>query len=152
MNAEIHVNKGFGDLLFGETIMNIVALVGEPTKKVAINDDPSFDTTLLEYHNHEFNLFFEIINAPVLTSIDIYNEEATLWAHKIFELSFKEIIALFKANGFVEYEEETHTWGEKRISFDDANTDLYFEKDVLTSITISHHINYNTEDFMFSVN
>jgi hypothetical protein len=152
MNNEIRINKGFGDLLFGETIMNIVAILGEPSKKVAINDDPSYDTTLLEYDNYQFNLFFEVINAPSLTSIDIYNDETILWGKLLFELSFNEIMQLFKDNNFIDFEEETHTWGERRISFEDANVDLYFDKDVLMSVTISHHIDYTTEDFMFSVN
>ncbi len=152
MNSIIQVNIGFGELLFGTTIMNVVALIGEPTKKIAINDDPSFDTTLLEYPNYQFNLFFEVINAPLLTSIDIYNDEATLWGQKVFELSYTQIIELFKANEFTEYEEEAHTWGEKRLSFDAANIDLYFEQEVLTSVSISKHIDYDTQDFMFSPN
>jgi hypothetical protein len=57
-----------------------------------------------------------------------------LWGQKIFDLKEKQIIELFKANGITKHESEQHEWGEKRISFDEANIDFYFEKNKLVSI------------------
>ncbi len=57
-----------------------------------------------------------------------------LWGHKIFELNEKQIIDLFKSKGISDFETELHEWGEKRLSFDEANIDFYFEKSKLCSI------------------
>ena len=48
-----------------------------------------------------------------------------------------EIIELFKQHAFPLSETEQHSWGEKRLSFDAAFADLYFEKGKLVSINFS---------------
>ena len=45
-----------------------------------------------------------------------------------------EIIKLFKENNFEVTDSEKHEWGEKRVSFDEALVDLYFENGKLQSI------------------
>ncbi|MCE3278396.1 MAG: hypothetical protein K0S44_587 [Bacteroidetes bacterium] len=50
-------------------------------------------------------------------------------------------IDLFKSQNYTLYETEVHEWGEKRLSFDDANIDFYFERDKLTSINYGKPLN-----------
>ena len=46
----------------------------------------------------------------------------------------QEIIDLMMANGFEEIDEDEEEWGEKRISFDEALIDFYFESDELVTV------------------
>jgi hypothetical protein len=57
-----------------------------------------------------------------------------LFGVKIFNYSEKDVIDIFKKNGFPLTDSEVHEWGEKRISFDDAMVDIYFEKGKMRSI------------------
>jgi len=69
---------------------------------------------------------------------------------KVFQLKEHELIALLKLNGYPLSDSENHEWGEKRISFDDANLDCYYEKGKLVSINFGvSEINNN---FSFSPN
>jgi hypothetical protein len=52
----------------------------------------------------------------------------------IFKLKETQIIDLMKQNGFSFSDSEQQEWGEKRISFDDAGLDCYFENGKLVSI------------------
>jgi len=52
----------------------------------------------------------------------------------IFNFTEKQVIGLFKDKGIYLFEQEYHEWGEKRLSFDEANIDFYFEKNRLVSI------------------
>jgi len=58
----------------------------------------------------------------------------SLFGEKIFGLDEEGITKLFEKNGYQLTETEDHEWGEKRVSFDDALIDLYFENGELASV------------------
>jgi len=80
------------------------------------------------------SIFFSIRENKIFSSLEIDNKDAILFGKRIFDLNEKEIIALFKENNFKLSESENHEWGEKRLSFDDVNVDLYFANNKLSSI------------------
>ncbi|MCX6297139.1 MAG: hypothetical protein NTX97_13995 [Bacteroidetes bacterium] len=79
-------------------------------------------------------VFFDESNNQLFCCVEIDNEDVILWGQKIFSLNEKQIIDLFKSKGITVFETEVHEWGEKRLSFDQANIDFYFEKNILSSI------------------
>ena len=52
---------------------------------------------------------------------------------KLFNLREKELIDFMKLHGYGLSDSETHEWGEKRVSFDSAGLDCYFENNKLVS-------------------
>lgn len=127
--------KGFNMLSFGCTPKEFTTMYGEPTEIEELNDEVFNDhARVYHYWDHGFSAFFSTQPVEKLTSIEIDNKESIMFGKKIFELSEKEVIALFKQQSYTLSESEMHEWGEKRLSFDDAGVDLYFANNKLTSI------------------
>lgn len=131
----IKLMKGFCSLSFGATIENATALFGEPEEVQTLNDD-ILNTNSLVYHywDYGFSLFFDMNKNQSFCSVEIDNREAELFEIKLFTLREKELITLMTQNGFPLSDTETHAWGEKRVSFDEAGLDCYFENNKLASI------------------
>ena len=138
----IHLLKGFCGLFFGDNPQRAIMLFGEPNEKEELIDE-LFNEKSMVYHywDHGFSLFFKNDENKGLHCVEVDNKEAILLGEKLFELKEEDIISLFKKNGFSLSEKEQHTWGEKRLSFDEAFADLYFEKGKLISI------NFCTPDY-----
>ena len=131
--------KGFAKLDFGATTEQAVSLFGQPDESEQIKDEITESVSLV-YHYWEkgFSLFFNQEANLKLTCVEVDDGNATLWGEKVFEMKELEIIELFKRNGFKLTETENHEWGEKRLSFDDALTDLYLENGKLVSVNFGH--------------
>ena len=131
----IHLLKGFCNLFFGDNEKRAQELFGEPDEIEELVDE-LLDEKSLVYHYFEggFSLFFKNDAKKELHCIEVDNPEALLLGAKIFSLSEEEIKKLFKQSAFPLSEIEQHPWGEKRLSFDEAFADLYFEKGKLVSI------------------
>lgn len=131
---EIKPCVGLSRLIFGASMKEAESLFGAAEEIEVLDDIEDAISTVWHYWENGFSLFFDDIGSHQFCCVEIDNEETILFGKKIFELNEKEIIALFKINKYTEYETEVHEWGEKRLSFDDANIDFYFEKNKLTSI------------------
>jgi hypothetical protein len=143
----IHLLKGFCGLFFGDNPQRATTLFGEPNEKEEIMDEIFNEkSTVYHYWENGFSLFFKDDENKGLHCVEVDNKEASLLGEKIFELKEEEIKALFKRNAFPLSETEQHAWGEKRLSFDEAFTDLYFEKGKLISI------NFCTPDYLGDIN
>ena len=132
---------GINDLTFGAFPAEIIKQFGEPEEIEELNDE-LLDDHVLVYHYWEsgISFFFSTRNNNFFSSVETDNKNAILFGEKIFELNENEVIALFKKNNIVVSEKEQHEWGEKRISFDTINMDLYFANGKLNSI------NYGVND------
>ena len=132
---EITLLKGFCTLAFGATKENAILLFGEPEEVQNIDDD-IFNNHSLVYHywDQGFSLFFDVNKNHSFCSVEIDNKETLLFETKVFALKEKEIVALMKENGYNLTDTEVHQWGERRVSFDDACLDCYFENNRLSSI------------------
>ncbi len=130
---EIQPQKGLSTLPFGATMKDVERLYGKPQCIENINDVEECKSIVWNYWESGLSIFFDESNKR-FTCAEIDNANAMLWGEKIFTLSEKEIISLFKTKGYLEVEAEMHEWGEKRLSFDEALVDLYFEKGRLASV------------------
>ena len=131
----IYILKGFCGLFFGDNPQKALAFFGEPTETEDLIDELLNEKSIVyHYWDQGFSLFFRTNEAKSLHCVEVDNKEALLLGEKIFFLKEEEIKALFKKNAFSLSETEQHTWGEKRLSFDEAFADLYFENEKLISI------------------
>ena len=139
----IHLLKGFCGLFFGDNPKRAIALFGEPDEKEELTDELLNEkSTVYHYWNKGFSFFFKNDGDKGLHCVEVDNKEAIVLGEKLFLLKEEEIKALFKKNAFPLSETEQHAWGEKRLSFDEAFADLYFENGKLLSI------NFCTPDYL----
>ena len=131
---EIKPCIGLSDLLFGTTMTEIQKRIEKPEEVELLDDVDDCISTVWHYWKSGFSLFFDEQNNQLFCCIEIDNKEAILWEKKVFDLNEKQIVDLFKSKNITRFETELHEWGEKRLSFDDANIDFYFEKNKLSSI------------------
>ena len=132
---EIKLLKGFCSITFGETQDSIKKIFGDPEEIQTLQDE-ILNTSSLVYHywDQGFSLFFDNNKNQTFCSAEIDNRETLLFGQKIFSLKEKEVAELMKANGFKLNDTETHEWGEKRLSFDAAGLDCYFENNKMVSV------------------
>lgn len=134
-NIAIHLLKGLGDLKFGEGMHRAVTLFGDANETEDLLDELLNEKSVVcHYWDRGFSLFFKDDAEKTFTCAEVDDKEATLFGEKLFTLNEKQVVALFKENGFSLTETEQHAWGERRVSFDDAFADLYFENGKLISI------------------
>ena len=144
---EIKLLKGIGELMFFSTIDEAEKIFGKP-EEIQVLDDSILETSCIVYHYWAFgvSLFFDNKNSKKLSSIEVDNEEVVLFNSKIFQLNELQLIELMKTNKFRLTDTENQDWGEKRVSFDQAGLDCYFENGKLISLNfgvIDKTINYD---------
>ncbi|MBN8694867.1 MAG: hypothetical protein J0L69_16860 [Bacteroidetes bacterium] len=132
---DIKLLRGFCNLNFGQSVTEATELFGPAEEAETLDDDLlGASSYVMHYWDHGFSLFFDNHKNKTFNSVEVDNPETTLFNHKIFTLNEKELIALMKSNGFSLTDTENHEWGEKRISFDDANLDCYYQNGKLSSV------------------
>ena len=134
LQLEIKPGIGLSSLTFGASMADAEKVFGANEEVQLIDDFEEFKTTVWHYWDNGFTLFFDEQNGQVFNCVEIDNLEAQLWGQTIFDLKEIQIIELFKSKHILTYETEQHEWGEKRLSFDDANIDFYFNNNKLISI------------------
>ena len=131
---EIKPGIGISTLLFGASMAEAESVFGKTEEIQLIDEIEEFQTTVWHYWTKGISLFFDDKNNQQFNSVEIDNRESKLWGQKIFSLKEKQIIELLTSKGILKYETEQQDWGEKRLSFDEANIDFYFEKNQLICI------------------
>lgn len=131
---EIKIRQGYGTLQFGSTIDFAVNILGSPDQieeLEGLDDDVSM---AYMYDENHLVAFFEGIDNKVLTILETRDPDSRLFGQPVFKMNEIEIHRLMKDKGFQELETEILTWGGKRMTFEDANVDFYFENDRLASV------------------
>jgi len=131
---EIKIRQGYGSLHFGSSIDFAVNVLGTPDhieELEGLGDDVSM---AYMYDDNHLVAFFEGIDSKVLTILETRDPDSILFGRQVFKMDEIEIHQMMKEKGFQELETEMLTWGGKRISFEDANVDFYFEDDKLASV------------------
>ena len=132
---EIKLLNGFCGLLFGASKEAVVNVFGEPEEIQNLTDDILNNNSLVyHYWEYGFSLFFDTNKEQAFCNVEIDNKESLLFEVKLFSLREKEIVELMRQNGYELSDSEMHQWGEKRISFDSAGLDCYFENNKLVSV------------------
>lgn len=134
LTLEIKPKIGFGELEFGDTTEKLTSYLGEAEEIEDIEDDDDFNTVILNYWSKGITVFFEGVEKSVISCFEIDNLEATLFGERIFDRNEKEVIELMKKKGFTEIDTEIEEEGEKRLSFDQALIDFFFEDNILAAI------------------
>ena len=133
MDYTINIKKGIGELLFDMSVEDVKHLLGEPTEIENIDNGMDEETLVLHYDELGLTLFFE--GEPrLLNCIDTDNEETVLFGQKVYEMQEKEVAQLMVTNNYFAEDIEIESWGERRVSFSEANVDFFFEDDELVSI------------------
>ena len=132
---QINLLKGFCTLNFGVSSVDAELVFGKP-EEIQVLDDPILETSCTVYHYWEsgFSLFFDNKNAMKFGSVEVDNEDTLLFGKKLFSLNEQQLIDIMKEHSYSLSDTEKQEWGEKRLSFDEAGLDCYFENQKLTSI------------------
>jgi hypothetical protein len=142
---EIKLKKGLGEINFGTSPEDVYAILGEPQEVENLEMDDDNETIITHYLDIDVALFFINSRKPSLECIESSNRDTLLFGKKVFLMSECEIITLLKENDFENYELETEVWGEKRLTFEDAMIDFYFDDKQLSVISWGVLINENGE-------
>jgi hypothetical protein len=137
MNAltlEIIPKKGLGEINFGDASERIIKILGEPEDIENIEDVDGFHTVILYYWEQGLTVFFEGREKSVVACLETENEDSMMFGKEIFKMTEQDIISLMNAHGYQLEEIEMETTGERRVSFDDAMIDFFFEAGNLVAI------------------
>ncbi|MBN2639090.1 MAG: hypothetical protein JXR65_08380 [Bacteroidales bacterium] len=121
---EIIPQKGLGDLAFGMDMEKVVSDLGEPEEVDNFESEEEMNAVLLYYWEKGVSIFFEGHTRQVVAGMETDHPDATLYGKKIIGMPQKEAIALMKANGAEEFDEEQED-GETRLSFEEQMIDFY---------------------------
>ena len=147
LKLEIGLLDGLDELKFGDSPETVKNFLGEPIEIEDIGEevDEELDTILWSYDELGLTVFFEGKNNHVLSCFETDNEETTLFGKKLFSLDEPQIIELMKENGLTMIDAEEEEWGEKRVSFDEALIDFYFQKNKLVTVNWGVFVNEEGE-------
>lgn len=133
MEKVIKIKQGFGDITFGTPVEDVVALLGDAEEVESVENALDEPTTILHYFDGRLTLFFEG-SSPTLQCIDNSLDDSSLLGQPVFEMSEKDIVALMVGNNYCEEDVDDEAWGERRVSFGEANVDFFFDKGELSSV------------------
>ena len=111
MEMNIELKKGIGTIQFGMPVEEIVATLGTADE-------------------------VESIDNPALSCIDVANDDCTLFGEPVFDLDERAIVRLMVSHDITEEDADEEDWGERRITFPQANVDFYFDQGDLVSIIL----------------
>jgi hypothetical protein len=132
---EIILLNSFCGLQFGSSKDEAVEMFGTPEEIQELTDDILHNNTMVyHYWDKGYSLFFDKNRDQKFSSVEIDNRETLLFDIKLFTLREKELVLLMNENGYALSDTETHEWGEKRVSFDKAGLDCYFENNRMVSV------------------
>ncbi len=146
---QINLLKGFCTLNFGVSAVDAELVFGKP-EEIQVLDDNILETSCTVYHYWDsgFSLFFDNKNAMKFGSVEVDNEETLLFGKKLFSLNEQQLTNLMKEHNYTLTDTERQDWGEKRLSFDEAGLDCYFENGKMSSVNFGVIDELNTFEFL----
>ncbi len=146
---QINLLKGFCTLNFGVSAVDAELVFGKP-EEIQVLDDTILETSCTVYHYWDsgFSLFFDNKNSMKFSSVEVDNEDTLLFGKKIFSLNEQQLIDLMKEHNYTLTDTEKQDWGEKRLSFDEAGLDCYFENGRMSSVNFGVIDELNNFEFL----
>lgn len=135
MEMKVLIKQGVGDIRFQMPVEEVVALLGIADEVENIDNAADEPTTVLRYQKLGLTLFFEGEN-PVLACIDLCNEDSELKGAQVFDMDERSLVQWMVKEGYTEQDVDDEDWGERRVSFPEANVDFFFDEGELVSITL----------------
>jgi hypothetical protein len=145
LQLDIVPKVGLGEIHFGDISENVIRHLGQPEDLENIEDVDNFNTVVLYYWESGITVFFEGKGKSVVSCIEVENPQATMFGKTIFEMTEQDIIALMKEKGYELAEVEHETSGERRVSYDDAMIDFFFEDGDLVAVNWGVLVNESGE-------
>jgi hypothetical protein len=140
MNMDIKyiISPGIGldKLAFGMNRDEVSQIIGKPDE-TDMDTEEGFTSEMWIYSGKNITLFFEGEDLPVLVCVEAFNPDTLLFGEKVFGMTERSIIDMMQKNGYKEVDTEDENWGERRVSFDDAMIDFYFENGKLNTVNWS---------------
>lgn len=140
MELKIEISNGLSILPFRCSTEVVRGIFGEPEETEELDNacDGSLESIAWNYDEKGLIFFFDVTSMePSLSTIETDNQDAELFGEKIFKLKREELINLMKSKGFGEFEEEEETWGESRLTYEEAQIDFYFNDQDLSLVSWS---------------
>ncbi|MFW5757663.1 MAG: hypothetical protein ACOCYO_03180 [Bacteroidota bacterium] len=143
---EIKPLIGFGDLKFGARQSEAENYMGEPEEIEDLpGEEGESDAEVWNYWEQGHTVFFEKDHDNRFTCVETDNDHTILFGQKVFDLNEKQIVELMNKKGFDDIDAEDEQWGERRVSFNDAVMDFYFENDKLITVSWGVMIDLNSD-------
>jgi hypothetical protein len=146
---QINLLKGFCTLNFGVSAVDAELVFGKP-EEIQVLDDNILETSCTVYHYWDsgFSLFFDNKNSMKFSSVEVDNKDTLLFGKELFSLNEQQLIDLMKEHNYTLTDTEKQDWGEKRLSFDEAGLDCYFENGKMSSVNFGVIDELNTFEFL----
>jgi hypothetical protein len=146
---QINLLKGFCTLNFGVSAVDAELVFGKP-EEIQVLDDNILETSCTVYHYWDsgFSLFFDNKNSMKFGSVEVDNKDTLLFGKELFSLNEQQLIDLMKEHNYTLTDTEKQDWGEKRLSFDEAGLDCYFENGKMSSVNFGVIDELNTFEFL----
>ena len=135
-NLTIEPSKGYGDIKFGMSVEEIVDIFGEPSNNEELEpiiDGRENNSILYDYEDEGLSICFEGGTKPIVASISTFNEDATLFGERVYEMNRNQIIDLMRRNGYKEFDEEEQE-GDTCLIYDELMMDFYFNEGELIDV------------------
>jgi hypothetical protein len=132
---EAKLLQSFGNLSFGSTTKEAEKFFGPCEETEELDGIDGSNSLVWHYWAKGFSLFFDRERGDKFSSVEV-DSSVHLILHEIqvFKLNEIELKDLLSKKGYKDLDEEHHEWGEKRVTFDDAMADFYFENGILVSV------------------
>ena len=128
--------KGYGDIRFGMSVEEIVAVFGMPSNNEQLEsllEGNENYSVLYDYDDECVSICFEGVEKAVVASISTSNEDAVLFGERVYEMNRKQIIDLMRRNGYKEFDEEEQD-GDTCLIYEELMLDFYFNNDELIDV------------------
>ena len=132
-NLEIKIKVGLNELKFGLGMDDVKKILGNPDE-TEISEEADEKTEIWYYWEDGVIVFFDLNLDKRCICLELENTDVLLLGKKVSDLDEETVKNLFTENGFSEFETEVETWGEKRLSIDDAVVDFYFEENEIVAV------------------
>lgn len=135
-NLIIEPLKGYGDIKFGMSVDEVIAILGEPSNLEELEpivEGNGISSILYDYDDVVASVCFEGVNKMLVSSISTSNEDAVLFGEKIYDKNRNQIIELMKRNGYKEFDEEEQE-GDTCLIYDELMLDFYFNEGELIDV------------------
>ena len=134
LTLDIIPKQGYGELSFGVDSETVINILGEAEEIEDIEDEDVFNTIIMNYWEKGISVFMEGVEKSVVACFETENPGSMLYGQKVFDLDELQITELMSSNGFEVAETEIDETGEKRLSYDDAMIDFFFEDGELIAV------------------
>jgi hypothetical protein len=129
------LNKSFGGIPFGAPAALVEQTFGKPDETTELDSGDGSLSPVWHYWALGFSIFFDADQPDRFCSVEVDSSVLMeLHSRAVFRENEDGIKSFMNELGYGNPEEEEHEWGEKRVTFDDAGVDYYFEKGILVSI------------------